>query len=65
MVGTVQIYIILLIIVVFDEETINTWKEDEAVFEKFRRDIELEQHLSFEALLMGTEMQTGVYMYES
>jgi hypothetical protein len=48
-------------IVSFDEEQIKLWKEDEAVFAQFRREIEHEQHLSFQALLMGTDMQIEVF----
>jgi cation diffusion facilitator CzcD-associated flavoprotein CzcO len=46
-------------VVVFSEEQIRRWKEHPDVFEKFHRDIEYEQHLSFQALLIGSEDQKG------
>lgn len=46
-------------LVTFDEEQIRKWKEDKAAFEKFRREIEYEQHLSYRALLLGSEDQKG------
>jgi len=47
--------------VTFDEETIRRFKEDKAHFEQFRREIEHEQHLSYFALLQGSEMAVEVF----
>jgi thymidylate kinase len=53
--------LVLLIQVTFDEETIRKFKEDKAHFDQFRREIEHEQHMSYLALLQGSEMAVEVH----
>ena len=49
-------------VVTFTEEQIQQWKEDPAAFFQFRREIEHEQHLSYNALMQGSEDQVNVYL---
>jgi cation diffusion facilitator CzcD-associated flavoprotein CzcO len=46
-----------LIAVKFDDETLRRFKEDEEYFQQFRREIEYEQHMSFPALINGSDFQ--------
>jgi len=46
--------------VAFDKEQIKRWKEHPEEYEQFHREIEYEQHLSFQALIMGSEDQVEV-----
>jgi len=48
-----------LIVVTFSEEQIKKWKEDPASFFEFRREIEHEQHMSYTALIQGTNDQVN------
>jgi len=47
--------------VAFDEEQIKRWKEHPEEYEQFHREIEYEQHLSFQALIMGSDDQVEVF----
>jgi len=47
-------------VVAFDEAQIKRWIEHPEEYEQFHREIEYEQHLSFKALMMGSEDQVEV-----
>ena len=44
----------------FDDEMLRRFKEDKAYFDQFRRDIEYQQHMTFPALINGSDIQREV-----